>query len=128
MYIPSRLHHLTEFQQSHLNLTDEPAAPLNVTVNQVKRVPGGGFNISTTWMQPQNFDQFDIDFYNIAVTSTSGIQHITTACGECTNTTGTVTENPSNMLPNTTFTVTISARNKCGENGPTATDTYTLSK
>ena len=110
-------------------MTDEPAAPLNVTVNQVERVSGGGLvNISTTWIRPPNYELFDIDHYDINVFSTSGIQQMATACGECINTTVTVAENPSNVRPSTTFTITISARNRCGENGPTATDTYILSE
>ena len=110
-------------------MTDEPAAPLNVTVNQVERVSGGGsVTITASWIRPPNFELFDIDRYDINVSSTSGIQHTTTACGECTNTTVTVTENPSNVGLSTTFTITISARNKCGENGPIATAFYTLGK
>ena len=105
-----------------------PTVPLNV-VNKVKRGShGGNTNISITWIRPQNIDQFDIDCYDISVTSTSDVQHMTTACGECTNTTVTVTENPSNVPLSTIFTITISARNWCGENGPTATGSYTLSK
>ena len=79
-------------------------------------------------MQPQNFDQFDIDHYDVRVTSTSNIQHMTTACGECTSTVIIVSENPNNVQMNTTFTATIAAVNQCGESGPTATALYTLSK
>ena len=106
-----------------------PAAPLNVTVNQVERVSGGGsVTITASWIQPPNFELFDIDCYNINVSSTSGVQHLTTACGVCTNTTVTVAENPSNVHPSTTFTITISARSRCNETSPTATASYTLSK
>ena len=79
-------------------------------------------------MQPQNFDQFDIDRYDIRVTSTLNMQHMTTACGECTSTVIIVSENSNNVRMNTTFTATIAAVNLCGENGPTATASYTLSK
>ena len=79
-------------------------------------------------MQPQNFDQFDIDRYDVRVTSTLNIQHMTTACGECTITVIIVSENPNNVRMTTTFTATIAAVNQCGENGPTATASYTLSK
>ena len=79
-------------------------------------------------MQPQNFGQFDIDRYYITVNSTSGAQHLTTACGQCTNNVITVSDDRNNMQMETTFTVTISARNLCGETGPTATASYTLSK
>ena len=110
-------------------MTDVPAAPLNVTVNQVERVSGGGsVTITASWIRPPNYELFDIDHYNINVTSTSGVQHMTIACGECTNTTVTVADNPSNVHPSTTFTITISARNRCGENGPAANTSYTLSK
>ena len=106
-----------------------PAAPLNVTVSGVERVSGGGsVTVTTSWIRPPNFELFDIDRYDINVSSTSGIQHMTTACGGCTNTSFTVSENPSNVGPSTTFTISISARNKCGENGPTATAFYTLGK
>ena len=79
-------------------------------------------------MQPQNFDQFDIDHYNISMTSTSGIQNITTACGGCTSTEITVSEDLDNVPISTTFNTTIAAVNLCGETGPTATASYTLSK
>ena len=82
----------------------------------------------TAWLQPQNFDQFDIDRYDISVSSTLGIQNMTTACGQCTSTVITVSENSNNMQVNTTFTATIAAVNLCGETGPTATASYTLSK
>ena len=96
-------------------------------MNQVERVSGGGsVTITASWIRPPNFELFDIDCYDINVSSTSGVQQMTTACGECTNTTVTVAENPSNVHPSTTFTITISARNKCGENGPTAATSYTL--
>ena len=112
-------------------MTEIPAAPLNVTVNQVERASGGGsVTITASWMRPPNFELFDIDRYDINVSSTSGVQQMTTACGKCTNTTVTVAENPRNVRLSTTFTITISARNRCGENGPAATASYsyTLSK
>ena len=80
------------------------------------------------WMRPENFDQFDIDRYDITVTSTSSELNLTLACGECTNTEITVSENPNNVRMNTTFTATIAAVNLCGEIGPTGTASYTLSK
>ena len=108
-------------------ITAVPAAPLNVTVNQVERVSGGGsVTITASWIQPPNYELFDIDRYDINVSSTSGIQQMASACGECTNTTVTVSENPGNVHLSTTFTITISARNRCGENGPTAAASYTL--
>ena len=108
-------------------MTDDPAAPLNVTVNRLDRV-SGGVTITASWIRPQNYELFDIDRYDINVSSTSGVQLMATACGECTNTTVTVAENPSNVHPSTTFTITISARNRCGEDGPAAAAFYTLSK
>ena len=112
-----------------LLVTAVPAAPLNVTVNQVERVSGGGsVTITASWIRPPNYELFDIDRYDINVSSTSGVQQMATACGECTNITVTVAENPSNVHLSTTFTITISARNRCGENGPSATVSYTLSK
>ena len=53
---------------------------------------------------------------------------MTTACGDCTSTVITVSENPNNVQMNTTFTATIAAVNLCGETGPTGTASYTLSK
>ena len=109
-------------------MAERPTAPLNV-VNRAERVSrSGSVNLRLDWMQPQNFDQFDIDRYDISVTSTSGVQNITTACGECTSTVITVGENPNNVQMNTTFTATIAAVNQCGENGPTATASYTLGR
>ena len=112
-------------------MTAVPTVPLNVAVNQVERVSGGGGTctiIRLGWMQPQNFEQFDIDRYNITVTSTSEVQSMTTACGQCTSTVISVCENPNNVQMNTTFTATIAAVNLCGETGPTGTASYTLSK
>ena len=58
-------------------MTAVPAAPLNVTVNQVERVSGGGsVTITASWIRPPNFELFDIDHYDINVSSTSGIQHM----------------------------------------------------
>ena len=111
-------------------MTDEPAAPLNVTVNQVERVSGGGsVTITASWIRPPNFELFDIDRYDINVSSTSGVlQMAITVNGGNNSTMFTVAENPSNVRPTTTFTISISARNRCEENGPIATASYTLSK
>ena len=111
-------------------MTDVPAAPLNVTVNQVERTSGGGsVTITASWIRPPNFELFDIDRYDINVSSTSGIQQMAiTVNGGSTSTMFTVAENPSNVRPSTTFTISISARNRCGENGPTATASCTLIK
>ena len=109
-------------------MAESPTAPLNVVVNRAERVSrSGSVNVRLAWMQPQNLDQFDIDRYVISVTSTSGVQNMTTACGQCTSTVITVSENPNNVQMNTTFTATISAVNLCGETGPTATASYNLS-
>ena len=115
----------------HFLGTDIPTVPLlNVVVNKTARVFGVGSAtiIRLDWMHPENFDQFDIDRYDITVTSTSSELNLTLACGECTSTVITVSENPNNVQMNTTFTVTIAAVNLCGETGPTATASYTLSK
>ena len=109
-------------------MAEIPTAPLNVAVNAVRATGGGNVTTTIIWMQPQNLDQFDIDRYDINVTTTSGVQNITTACGECTNITVTVAENPNNVRMNTTFAATITAVNQCGETGSTATASYTLSK
>ena len=109
-------------------MTELPAAPLNVTVNQVERVSGGGsVTITASWLHPPNFEQFDIDHYDINVSSTSGRRQIAiTVNGSSNSAMFTVAENPSNVRPSTTFTITVSARNRCGENGPTAAASYTL--
>ena len=111
-------------------LTDVPTAPLNVTVNQVERVSGGGsITITASWIQPPNYELFDIEHYYINVSSTSGIQQMAiTVNGGSTSAMFSVAENPSNVHPSTTFVITISARNRCGENGPIVTASYTLSK
>ena len=109
-------------------MAEIPAAPWNVTVSQVKRVSGGGsVTISMSWMQPHNFDQFDIDHYIITVTSTSGVQVIAHAC-RCTSTVVIMGENTNNMQMITTYTTTVAAVNQCGETGATGTASYTLSK
>ena len=98
-------------------VTAVPAAPLNVTVNQVERVSGGrSVTITASWIRPANYELFDIDRYDINVSSTSGVQHMTAACGECTSIVIAVNENP-----NSNVTVTIAAINQCGEASPTAT-------
>ena len=110
-------------------ITERPTAPLNAAVNRAEGVSrSGSVNLRHAWLQPQNFDQFDIDRHDITVTSTSGIQNMTTACGECTSTVITVSENPNNVRMNTTFTATISAVNLCGEIGLTGTASYILGK
>ena len=105
-----------------------PTSPLNVAVNAVRTTGGGSLTIAISWLQPQNLDQFDIDRYDITVTSTSGVQNMTTACGGCTSITVTVNENPDNVRISTTFNTTIAAVNLCGENGEPATASYTLGK
>ena len=111
-------------------MTDEPAAPLNVAVNHVERVSGGGsVTITASWIQPPNFELFDIGRYDINVSSTSGIQQMgITVNGSSNSTVITVAEDPSNVRLSTTFTITISARNRCEENSPSANASYTLSK
>ena len=111
-------------------MTAVPAAPLNVTMNQVERISGGGsVTITARWIQPPNFALFDIDRYDINVSSTSGIQQMAiTVNGGSTSAMFSVAENISNVRPSTTFTITILARSRCGENGPIVTASYTLSK
>ena len=109
-------------------IAEVPTVPLNVIVSAERLSHRGNTIIRLGWMRPQNFHQFDIDRYDITVTSTSGIQNVTTACGECTSTVITVSENPNNVRMNTTFTATIAAVNLCRETGPTGTASYTLSK
>ena len=123
--------YIEQFMALHFLGTDIPTVPLlNVVVNKTARVFGVGSTIiiRLDLMRPENFEQFDIDHYDITVTSTSSELNLTLACGECTSTVITVSENPSNVQMNTTFTVTIAAVNLCGETGPTATASYTLSK
>ena len=98
---------------------------MNVTVNAETLSRRGNTIIRIDWLQPQNFDQFDIDRYDITVTSTSGVQNMTLACGQCTSAVITVSDN---VRMNTTFSINIAAVSQCGENGPTATASYTLSK
>ena len=108
-----------------------PTVPLlNVAVNRAARVSGIGSTIFIRfeWMQPENFDQFDIDHYAISVNTTLSELNLTLACGQCTSTEIAVSENPNNVRMNTTFTATISAVNQCGETGPTGTASYNLSK
>ena len=109
-------------------MTDEPAAPLNVAMNQVDRV-SGSVTITASWIRPPNFDVFDIDRYDINVSSTSGIQQMgITVNGSNNSTVITVAENPRNVRLSTTFTITITVRNRCGENSPSVNASYTLCK
>ena len=99
-------------------------------MNRTARVFGEGsiITVRLDWIRPENYDQFDIDRYDITVTSTSSELNLTLACGECTTTVITESENLNNVQMNTTFTATIAAVNLCGETGPTATASYTISK
>ena len=96
--------------------TEIPTILLNLTVNAT-----GSGTITATWMHPINYELFDIKHYDINVSSRSGVQQMTTACGQCTNTTVTVSEDPIGSV-----TVTIAAINQCGEAGPTATASKSL--
>ena len=78
-------------------IAEIPTVPLNVIVSAERLSRRGNTTIRLGWMRPQNFPKFDIDRYDITVTSTSGIQNMTTACGECTSTVITVSENPNNV-------------------------------
>ena len=110
-------------------MADVPTAPLNVVVSAERTSGGGSITISAnlTWMRPLNFDQFDIDRYDINVTSTSGVRNMITACGQCTSAMATVS-GISNMPMNTNFTITIAAVNLCGEIGPVNSTFYNLGK
>ena len=110
-------------------MAEIPTAPVNVAVDAERVSSGETITIraNLTWMQPENFDQFDIDRYDISITSATGIRHMTTACGECTSAMATVT-GISNMQMNTTFTITVAAINLCGEIGVPATTFYNLGK
>ena len=106
-------------------MTDIPNAP-SFTVDSVRRSCGGGsVTVRVRWLQPQNID---IDRYDISATLTSGEQNLTTACGQCTSTMITVSENLNNVQMNTDVTITVAAVNLCGETGPSATASYNLSK
>ena len=98
--------------------TEIPAIPRNLNVTASSR---GNVSITATWMHPQNFDQFDIDRYDISVNSTFAVQNMTTSCGQCTSISVTVSESVANSQRGTTFTGTITATNQCGETGPIAT-------
>ena len=106
-------------------IAEIPTVPLSVTVNAERLSRRGNTTIRLGWMQPQNFDQFDIDRYDINVLSTSGIQNMTTACGQCTNKRVIVSENPSSAQESATVTFTIAAINLCGEAGPPAAVVFT---
>ena len=111
-------------------MTEIPATPLNFAVFRVERTSSGGsVTIMATWMRPQNYEQFDIDHYNLNVSSTSGIQQVSLQeNGDSTSAVLTVSENPNNVQLNTTFTVTITATSQCGETSSAATANYTLSE
>ena len=110
--------YIEQFMALHFLGADIPTVPLlNVVVNKTARVfcVGSTTIIRLDWMRPENFDQFDIDRYDITVTSTPNELNLTLACGECTSTEITVSENPNNVQMNTTFTATIAAVNLCGD-------------
>ena len=107
---------------------ERPAAP-TITVDRVERATGGGsVTIWVSWIESSNLDQFDIDHYDITVTSTSGIQTLPIAVsGESTNATLTnVTEIRSNVQLNTIFTVSITATSRCNETSLPANGFYPL--
>ena len=95
-------------------MAEIPTDPLNVAVNGIERASDGGSTVVTvSWMRPQNFDQFDIDCYDISVSSTSGVQNMT-ACGDITSTQITLT---GNVQMNSDLTITVAARSLCNEIG-----------
>ena len=92
-------------------MAEKPDAPLGVTVG-VESVSSQGTILWVKWMRPQNFDQFDIDRYDITVTWGSCMQtEIST--GESTMKTIHVNENEENVE----YVATIAARNLCNEMG-----------
>ena len=110
-------------------MAEIPSVPQSAAVSQVERASReGNVTIRLSWMQPQNFDQFDIDRYDINVTSKSGVQIMTTADGGNTSTVIAVSQNGNSVQMNTTYTATIAARSRCNETGPTAAASYILSK
>ena len=111
-------------------MTEIPTTPLNFAVCRVERTSGGGsVTIMASWMRPQNYEQFDIDHYNLNVSSTSGIQQVSLQeNGDSTTAVLTVSENPNNVQLNTTFTVTITATSQCGETSSSAAASFALSE
>ena len=103
-----------------------------IAMCKLHRISGGGsVTITASWIRPPNYELFDIDRYDINVSSTSGVQDMTTAYGECTNSTVTVAENPMPVVctrvpPSPSQPETV----RCGKNGPAANASYsyTLSK
>ena len=95
-------------------MAEIPTAPLNVGVSAGRISSGGTVTIMVTWMRPRNFGQFDIDRYDINVTTTSGIQQMATAPRESNQTMITVNVNENEDVQ---YTATVAARNLCGEIG-----------
>ena len=119
--------------------TERPDVPQNFTVDDVKRSSGGGWvTIKLSWIQPQNFDQFDIDHYDYSGTSTSGGQFkvtspVTSTSGVRFNGTSPVhraqitwSENPYNVPLITNFNIYITATSKCRETSPRYYASYSL--
>ena len=92
-------------------MAEKPGAPLGVTVG-VESVSSQGTILWVKWMRPHNFDQFDIDRYDISLTWRSRMQ-MEISTGESTMKTIRVNENGEGVP----YTATVAARNLCGEIG-----------
>ena len=53
-------------------MAEIPTVPVSVTLIPERVSLRGSTVIRVSWMRPENFEQFDIDRYDISVTSTSG--------------------------------------------------------
>ena len=104
-----------------------PGPPVDFTVTQVERVPGGGsVNIAASWMLPFGFEQIDIANYTLRAVSSDMGSTSKSVDGRSTNTILMLPET-NNPQMSTTFTVDITATNLCGETGSAATAIYILS-
>jgi len=112
-------------EELSFTVTAIPEAPANLTIDEITRARGN-VTITASWTNSPNFQQFEIDRYDINVTSTSDIWYMTMANGTDTNITLSVDEDAMITEPTTTFTLTIAAVNLCGETGSVASTTDTL--
>ena len=82
-------------------------------------------NITVMWEPPRNLERFDLDYYTVNVTSNSSIYESRQVTASTTT-----WQFTDPKMQRAVFNVTVTATNKCGQTGSTASETweYTPSK
>ena len=78
-------------------------------------------NITVMWEPPTNLEQFDLDYYTVNVTSNSSIYESRQVTASTT-----IWQFTDPKMQRTVFNVTVTATNKCGQTGSTASETRNI--